>query len=388
MASAFATKFSRRRLIRKTTSKLMRVKQREGESLKNYMSWFNDAVLKVSSFNQAVGIVAIIQVVTPHNDPLVTSVMINNCERYDGPIYGFNNQPVQIEGVLTLNVAFRSGRTYVTLLVRFLVVKMASSFNAIIGQPTLIEIRAVVSQSHLYMKFPTPMGIATLRGNQEVGRHCYITSVTRPQKGKEQTLETVPQQIHDTQQVMGVEIVDNRPEDKTRAALVEDVEEVQIDDRDQSRKTQIGTWLNPKEIAELIALLQANKDNVVTIVFRAQISKNLEVYIDDIVVKSLKAEDHLADLDETFHNLRKNRMRLNSGKCIFGVEFRKFLGFMVSWRGIEVNPEKIKEIAKMELPKSVNDIQRLTGRVADLHRFISKSVDKCLPFFKIMRSAA
>ncbi|GLU12495.1 hypothetical protein SLE2022_291700 [Rubroshorea leprosula] len=132
----------------------------------------------------------------------------------------------------------------------------------------------------------------------------------------------------------------------------------------------------------------ATYQKMVTIVFHAQIGKNLEVYVDDIVVKSLKAEDHLADLDETFNNLRKNRMRLNPAKCIFGVESRKFLGFMVSRRGIEVNPEKIRAIAEMEPPKSVKDIQRLTGRVAALHRFISRSADKCLPFFKIMRSAA
>ncbi|GKV04800.1 hypothetical protein SLEP1_g16907 [Rubroshorea leprosula] len=471
MASAFATKFSSRRLIRKTTTELMRVKQRDGESLKNYMSRFNDAVLEVNSFDQAVGIAAVISslkhdrfrdslikhaattfsevndrslkfitaeeyaltqnppssknqnpewrddnpsrkrmrmaqnrgpvltppprfgrpnsappqqsaeqcnslkseleslaqkgmlneyvqraeqprfvreqrpqpqgahnppnrqgvgyqqtppplpppariiymitggleagglsskqklyvrevkhqnraqkrkiddaewknqlitftsvdldtVVTPHNDPLVTSVMINNCEvqhvlvdtgsapdimyfhcfkslgldpallqKYDGPIYGFNNQPVPVEGVLTLHVAFGRGRTYVTPSVRFLVVKMAFSFNIVIGRPTLTEIRAVVSQSHLCMKFPTPMGIATLRGNQEVARHCYITS-----------------------------IVDNRPEDETRAAPVENVEEVLIDDRDPSRKTQIGTRLNPEERVALIAFLRANND--------------------------------------------------------------------------------------------------------------------------------
>ncbi|GKV25969.1 hypothetical protein SLEP1_g35338 [Rubroshorea leprosula] len=620
MASAFATKFSNRRLVRKTTSELMRVKQRDGESLKNYMSRFNDAVLEVSSFDQAVGIAAVIsglkhdrfrdslikhpattfsevndrslkfitveeyalsqnptpyknqnldwrdenpsrkrmrmaqnRVVTPHNDPLVTSVMINNCEvqrvlvdigsapdimhfhcfeslgldpallqRYDGPIYGFNNQPVQVEGVLTLHVAFESGQTYVTPSVRFLVVKMASSFNVVIDRPILTEIRAVVSQSHLCMKFPTPMRIATLRGNQEVARHCYITSVKQPKKGKDQTPEVIPQRIPDNQQVMGVEIVDNQPDDETRVAPVEDVEEVHIDDRDPSRKTQIGTRLNPEERAELIAFLRANNDvfawtsvdmpriptsisqhklntnplkkpvaqkrrlfggerlkqmangkwrmcidytnlnqacpkdcysmpnidklveaasgnerlslldaysgyhqvpmapedeektlfyagdeiycyvmipfglknagatyqKMVTIVFRAQIGRNLEVYVDDIMVKSLKAENHLIDLEETFNNLRKNKMRLNPAKCIFGVESEKFLGFMVSRRGIEVNPEKIKAVAEMEPLKSVTDVQRLTGRVAALHRFISKLADKCLTFFKIMRLVA
>ncbi|GKV29192.1 hypothetical protein SLEP1_g38140 [Rubroshorea leprosula] len=181
-------------------------------------------------------------------------------QRYDGPIYGFNNQPVQVERVLTLNVAFGSGRTYITPSIRFLVVKIASSFNVVIGQPTLIEIRAVVSQSHLCMKFPSPMGVATLRGNQEVARHCYITSVTRPQKGKDQTSKTISKEVRDNQEVMGVKVLDNRSKDETRATLVEDVEEVQIDNRDPNKKTQIRTRLNPKERAELIAFLRANKD--------------------------------------------------------------------------------------------------------------------------------
>ncbi|GKV44734.1 hypothetical protein SLEP1_g51893 [Rubroshorea leprosula] len=351
MEFAFATKFSSRRLIRKTTSELMRVKQRDGESLKNYMSRFNDAVLEVNSFDQAVGIAAVISglkhdrfrdslikhaattfseraeqprfvreqrpqpqgvrnppnrqgvgyqqalpllpppariihmitggleagglsskqrklyvrevkhqnraqkrkindaewknqlitftsadldtVVTPHNDPLVTSVMINNCEvqrvlvdtgsasdimyfhcfeslgldpallqKYDGPIYGFNNQPVPVEGVLTLYVAFGSGRTYVAL---------QSGFSS--------------------SRWPLLLIFNTVR-----------------KSGGGKTL------------LYHLEIVDNRPEDETRAAPVEDVEEVLVDDRDPSRKTQIGTRLNPEERAELIAFLRANND--------------------------------------------------------------------------------------------------------------------------------
>ncbi|GKV45238.1 hypothetical protein SLEP1_g52347 [Rubroshorea leprosula] len=582
MASAFAIKFSSRRLIRKTTFELIRVKQRDRESLKNYMSRFNDAVLErptpsknqnpdwrdenrsrkwmrtaqnrgpmststprfgrpnsappqqsagkpsvtwipfnlprsqifmqiknkmnlrrpgpmrtvaasrdhtkycdfhqdhdhtteqcnnlrseLESLAQKGMLNEYIQraeqlrfvreqgpqpqgtrVVTPHNNALVISVMINNCQvqrvlvdtgsapdimyyhcfeslglnpallqRYDGPIYGFNNQPVPVEGILTMNIAFGSGRTYVTPSVRFLVVKMPSSFNVVIGWSTLTKIRVVVSQSHLCMKFSTFMGIATLRGNQEVARHCYLTSVTRPQKNKDQPAKNPPPEIHNNRQVMG---------------------------------TQIGTRLKPEERAELIAFFRANKDvfawtsadmpgiptsacpkdcypmpntdklvevasgnerlslldaysgyhqvpmalgdeektsfyvgdeiycyvmmpfglknagatyqKMVTIVFRAQIGRNLEVYVDDIVVKSLKIEDHLTDLEETFNNLRKNRMRLNSAKYIFGVELGKFLGFMVSRRGIEVNLEKIKAVAEMKPPKLIKDIMRLAAQ--------------------------
>ncbi|GKV12323.1 hypothetical protein SLEP1_g23482 [Rubroshorea leprosula] len=498
-------------------------------------------------------------VITPHNDPLVTSVIVNNCEvqrilvdtrsapdimyyhcfeslgldpallqKYDGPIYGFNNQPVPVEGILKLNVAFGSGRAYVTPSIRFLVVKMASSFNIVIGRPTLTEIRAVVSPSHLCLKFPT------------------LTDKQVP--NPEPTQPEVPP----TQQVMGVELLDNRPDDEARATPAEEVEEVQLDSNDPTKKTKIGTKLSSKDRAELIDFLKSNRDvfawtsadmpgiptsiavhklsthpskkpvaqkrrlfggkrletikaevqkllqagfvrrvdycewvanpvlvkksngqwrmcvdytnlndacpkdchplssidrlvesasgnerlslldaysryhqvhmapedevktsfyagneiycyvmmpfglkntgatyqKMVTIVFRAQIGRNLEVYVDDIVVKSLKAEDHLTDLAETFNNLRTHRMRLNPAKCVFGVESGKFLGFMVSRRGIEVNPEKIKAIEEMKPPKSIKDVQRLAGRIGALHRFVSKSAEKCLPFFKILRSVA
>ncbi|GKV15410.1 hypothetical protein SLEP1_g26203 [Rubroshorea leprosula] len=191
------------------------------------------------------------------------------------------------------------------------------------------------------------------------------------------------------------EALDNKLEDETRATSIEDVEEVKIDDRDPNRKIQIGTryardsnlGISTQAQHQSIEETSSPKANMVTIVFRAQIGKNLEVYVDNIVVKSREAKDHLADLNETFNNLRKNIMQLNPAKCTFGVESGKFLGFMVSKRGIKVNPKKIKAIAEIESPKLVKDVQRLTRRVATLHKFISKSVDKCLPFFKIMRSA-
>ena len=78
-------------------------------------------------------------------------------------------------------------------------------------------------------------------------------------------------------------------------------------------------------------------------------------------------------------------MKLNLVKCIFGVSSGKFLGFMVSQRGIEANPEKVRAILDMVSPKTVKEVQRLTGRVAALNRYVSKATDKCLPFFKVLK---
>lgn len=121
--------------------------------------------------------------------------------------------------------------------------------------------------------------------------------------------------------------------------------------------------------------------------FVHQIGKNVQVYVDDMLVKSLLEHDHLKDLQETFDTLRSYNMKLNPNKCVFGVMAGKFLGFMVSHRGIEVNPEKVRAIMELELPKTIKDMQKLNGKIAALNKFVSKVTDKCLPFFRTLRKS-
>ncbi|KAI5355346.1 hypothetical protein L3X38_008241 [Prunus dulcis] len=129
----------------------------------------------------------------------------------------------------------------------------------------------------------------------------------------------------------------------------------------------------------------ATYQRLVNKIFAGYIGNIMEVYVDDMLVKSRTAEDHLHNLSIMFSILKDYRMRLNPKKCAFGVSSGKFLGFMISQRGIEANPEKIKAIIDMERPKTTKDIQSLTGRVAALTRFISKATDKCVPFFKALK---
>ena len=105
--------------------------------------------------------------------------------------------------------------------------------------------------------------------------------------------------------------------------------------------------------------------------FSQQIGRNMEVYVDDMLVKSKEKLIHLDDLKETFATLKKYQMRLNPSKCVFGVVSGKFLGFMVSQRGIEVNPEKVQAIINMASPRTVKEVQKLTGRIVALNRFVS-----------------
>jgi hypothetical protein len=122
-------------------------------------------------------------------------------------------------------------------------------------------------------------------------------------------------------------------------------------------------------------------------VLESQAGQNIFTYVDDIVVASKNKEDHLADLAETFANMRDTRLRLNPEECVFGVRQGKILGYLVSHRGIEANPTKIQAIINMAPPQSTRDVQRLTGRLAALNIFISKSAEQSLPFLKTLCGA-
>src|SRR5512133_3915922 len=126
---------------------------------------------------------------------------------------------------------------------------------------------------------------------------------------------------------------------------------------------------------------------VVHVALEPQLHRNMEAYMDDIVVKTKDKVALVQDLEETFANLRKINLKLNPENCMFGVPSGKLLGFFVSQRGIEANPDKIKAIEQIEAPKRVKDVRRLAGCVAALSRFISRSAERALPFFKILKKA-
>src|SRR5215216_90037 len=118
-----------------------------------------------------------------------------------------------------------------------------------------------------------------------------------------------------------------------------------------------------------------------------QIGWNVHAYVDDITVMSKKSNDLISDLKETFDNLRKCNMMLNPKKCVFGVPAGKLLGFIISQRGIEVNPEKIKAILNINRLTCLKEIQRLTGCVAAVNQFVSRLGEKALPLYKLLKKA-
>ena len=118
-----------------------------------------------------------------------------------------------------------------------------------------------------------------------------------------------------------------------------------------------------------------------TRMFEPQLGKSIEIYVDDMVVKSKMMTEHLGDLGDIFYVLRRHKLCLNASKCFFGVGLGQFLGYMVTHRGIEVNPDQIKAINDLKPPRNAKEVQKLTRMIAALNRFISKSVDRCRPFY-------
>ena len=131
----------------------------------------------------------------------------------------------------------------------------------------------------------------------------------------------------------------------------------------------------------------ATYQRLVTKMFRPLLGSTMEVYIDDMPVKSKQCPDHAAHLQQTFDLLKEYGMKLHPLKCAFGVSAGRFLGFMVTQRRIEANPAQLKAILQSPIPNSKKGIQQLTGRLAALGHFISWFTDRLKHFFTTLRGA-
>ena len=123
---------------------------------------------------------------------------------------------------------------------------------------------------------------------------------------------------------------------------------------------------------------------IMTKMFKAQMGKNIEMYIDDTMVKSKIVFEHIGDFTNIFKILRGHKLHLNASKYSFGVGSGKFLGYMVTHREMEVNPDQVKVINSLQPPRNPKEVQKLIKMTAALNRFISRSVDRCRPFFLLI----
>ena len=129
----------------------------------------------------------------------------------------------------------------------------------------------------------------------------------------------------------------------------------------------------------------ATYQRLVNKMFSKQLGRMMEVYIDDMLVKSSRASNHVLQLQECFNILNKFGMKLNPTKCTFGVASGDFLGYLVTERGIEANPKQIAALIDTLPLRLIREVHRFTGKIAALNRFISKSTDRWFPFYKLLK---
>jgi hypothetical protein len=122
-------------------------------------------------------------------------------------------------------------------------------------------------------------------------------------------------------------------------------------------------------------------------ILKDQMYRNVFAYVDDIIVPSKKKATQIDDLAETFKNMRGAQLKLNSEKCVFGLQKGKVLGCLVLIKGIKANPDKISAIVHMKPLQVRKEVQRLTGRITVLNRFMSKLAEWSLPFFTVLRGS-
>ena len=125
-----------------------------------------------------------------------------------------------------------------------------------------------------------------------------------------------------------------------------------------------------------------------TTIFHDMIHKGIEVYVDDVIIKFRESSDHLTHLRKFFERLRRYNLKLNPAKCDFGVPAGKLLGFIVSRRGIELYPSKIKAIQELPPPKTRKEVMSFLGRINYISRFIAQSTVVCEPIFKLLKKDA
>ncbi|GFS34945.1 hypothetical protein Acr_00g0036910 [Actinidia rufa] len=337
------------------------------------------------------------------------------------PLIGFGGNTTHPLGWINLPITLETEPQQTTVWQDFIVVDCPSPYNAILGRPTLGGIKAIISTYHLKVKFPTPTGIGKIKGDQKVARQCFIFAM-KVETSSNPSTQYQSQNIGDDIGVLRDEVeqltlADHRKTDNTKP--LEEVVPISIHPDYPDRHIMIGTELTDELRSTLINFLEKNSDifawshgyhqikiypldiektsfitkrglycykvmpfglknaaatyqRLVNRMFKEQIGKTMEVYIDDMLVKSLRSSDHIAHLEETFSILRRHRMMLNPSKCIFGVSSGKFLGFLVTKQGIEVNPDQIQALIAMNSPRNVREVQQLTGRVAALNRFLKE----------------
>nr|GEY82887.1 reverse transcriptase domain-containing protein [Tanacetum cinerariifolium] len=305
----------------------------------------------------------------------------------------------------------------------FMIVKSLSPYNGIIGRSGLKAIQAVPSTVHGMLKFPTEEGIVTIRSSLLIPAECASVntlSVTPGEKKAHPTNLTVP--LHpnflDQEVVVGGSLSDKgctelcallkrnldifswQPSDMTGLprSVAEHrlndcyplpeidwkIESLSADEEKTAFHTGQGVYCYTK-IPFGLKNAGATYQRLMDKAFENQMGRNIEVYVDDLVIKSHTEMEMVRYIAETFQTLRKINIKLNPKKCSFGLAKGVFLGYVITPEGIKPCPDKTTVVLQLPSPQTIKEVQSLNGKLASLNRFLSKSAEKSLPLFQTLK---
>ncbi|GJR40702.1 reverse transcriptase domain-containing protein [Tanacetum coccineum] len=320
-------------------------------------------------------------------------------------LVGFSGEIKWPLGQITLLVKVGDDEHSTSTWMDFMVVRSTSSYNGIIGRSGLRKMKAVPSTTHGMIKFSVMGGTLTLRSSKIIHIECAM--VFGPEdppvnKVEEERIKVTinPEHIEQTdlnkacpKDGYPLPEIDWKVESlcgfpfKCFLDAYKGYHQIQMAEEDEEKTvfiTNQGIFCYTKMPFGL-RNSRATYQRLVDRAFHGQIGRNLEVYVDDLVIKSHTEDEVVRDIEETFRTLRKINMKLNPKKCTFGVEEGMFLGYQVSTKGIKICPDKVNAVLSLQSPKCLKDVQKLNGKLASLNIFLAKFAEKSLSFFKTLK---
>nr|GEV97194.1 reverse transcriptase domain-containing protein [Tanacetum cinerariifolium] len=318
---------------------------------------------------------------------------------------GFSGETIWPLGQLRLLVTIGDATHSTRAWMNFMVVKSMSSYNGIIGRSGLKSIQAVPSTVQGMLKFPVEGGIATIHSTILIPAECasVTTSPVIPREEKSRPANfTVALHLDFPDQEV---VIGGSLSDKGHTALCSvlkknlDIFAWQPSDMTGVPRSVAEHRLNIREGIAIPCRRSIERWNrsvdtpssaswtpiKATIKYNCQVGRNIEVYVDDLVVKSHTEDEMVRDIEETFRTLCKVNMNLNPKKCSFRLAEGVFLGYVITPEGIKPCPDKTTAVRQLPSPRTVKEVQSLDGKLASLNRFLSKSAEKSLPLFQTLK---
>nr|GEU80010.1 reverse transcriptase domain-containing protein [Tanacetum cinerariifolium] len=345
---------------------------------------------------------------------------------------GFSGKNIWALGHLRLLVIIGDTNHSTRVWMNFMIVRSLSPYNGIIGRPGIRAIQALPSAVHGMLKFPVEGGIVTIRSTVLIPTECtsVITSfvVSREERTRPANFKVALHPQYPDQEVA----IEGTLSDKGRTELCSilkknlDIFVWQPSDmigvprdpktgggRDHERGLLPRLAIQPIHGYHQIQLAEPDEEKtafhtgqgvycytkmpfglknagttyqrLMDKAFESQIGRNIEVYVDDLVVKSHIEDEMMRDIEETFRALRKVNMKLNLKKCSFVLAEGIFLGYVFTLEGIKPCPDKTAPVLQLPSPRTIKEVQSLNGKLASLNRFLSKSAKKSLPLFQTLK---